>query len=107
MEAVPRTLQDYQTENGRFPFREWLEAYSGQKIFGVVLARLARVEKGLLGDCKAVGSGVYELRIDFGPGYRIYFGQDGPIVVLLCGGTKKTQDRDIQAAMEYWEDYSA
>ena len=69
-------------------------------------ARLARVRLGLLGDINSVGAGVFELRIDHGPGYRVYCGQDGPrIVVLLAGGTKKTQSRDIRLAQKFWKDY--
>ncbi len=69
-------------------------------------ARLARVRGGNLGDTKAVGAGVAELRIDYGPGYRIYFGQDGArIVVLLCGGDKRTQAADIKRAKSYWQEY--
>ena len=73
-----------------------------------VLARLARVRQGNLGDCKAVGEGVSELRVDFGPGYRVYFGQKGRIwVVLLCGGDKRTQECDIRLAKQYWQEYKA
>jgi putative addiction module killer protein len=59
-----------------------------------------------LGDCQSVGNGVFELRIDYGSGFRIYFGQIGmTIVILICGGDKNTQDRDIRQAKEYWTDY--
>ncbi len=71
-----------------------------------LLARLERVKLGLLGDCKPVGEGVLELRIDKGPGYRIYFAQDGAtLVLLLTGGDKATQKKDIAAAKTYWRDY--
>jgi hypothetical protein len=61
---------------------------------------------GNFGDCQSVGGGVEELRVDFGPGYRIYFGRDGPpIVILLCGRDKKTQARDIVTAKQYWKEY--
>ena len=67
---------------------------------------LARMEHGNLSNVKGVGEGVLECRIDFGPGYRIYFGRDGEkIIVLLTGGTKKRQQRDIDAAHAYWQDY--
>jgi putative addiction module killer protein len=63
---------------------------------------------GNLGDCKSVGGGVNEFRIDYGPGYRVYFGRQGrTVVVLLAGGTKKTQERDIKRAVEQWKDYKS
>jgi putative addiction module killer protein len=73
-----------------------------------VLARLARVRHGNLGDRKSVGEGVSELRVDYGPGYRVYLGQKGQtLVVLLCGGDKRTQDRDIRLAKQYWHEFKA
>jgi putative addiction module killer protein len=72
----------------------------------VLCARLNRVRLGNLGDCQSVGGGVHELRIDFGPGYRVYYGRQGLlVVVLLCGGTKRTQARDIVTAQAYWKEY--
>ncbi|MCC5652183.1 type II toxin-antitoxin system RelE/ParE family toxin [Nostoc sp. XA013] len=71
-----------------------------------IRARLDRVEDGNLGDCKSVGEGVFELKIDYGPGYRLYFGEEGiTIIILLCGGDKSTQKQDIDKAQEYWKDY--
>ena len=71
-----------------------------------LLARVGRIRRGNLGDCKPVGGGVSELRVDYGPGYRVYFGQQGQtLVVLLCGGDKRTQDRDIRQAKHYWRNY--
>ncbi len=68
--------------------------------------RLDRLEQGNFGDCKAVGDGVLELRMDFGPGYRVYFAEDGPdVVLLLLGGDKSTQDKDIETAKTYWREY--
>ncbi len=68
--------------------------------------RLNRIRLGNFGDCKSVGSGVSELRVPYGPGYRVYFGRKGnKVVILLYGGHKKTQSRDIALAQEYWEDY--
>jgi putative addiction module killer protein len=65
-----------------------------------------RLESGLYGDCEPVGEGVSELRMFFGPGYRVYFGEDGDdIVILLCGGDKSSQRRDIKAAKAYWKEY--
>ena len=95
----------YVAASGEEPFAEWfveLDAAASAKI-----ARgLARMEQGNLSNVKGVGEGVLECRIDFGPGYRIYFGRDGEkIIVLLTGGTKKRQQRDIDAAHAYWQDY--
>ena len=69
--------------------------------------RLNRVAQGNLGDCEPVGDGVYELKIDFGPGYRVYFGEDGDDVILLGGGAKNTQPSDIKKAKRRWSDYNA
>ncbi len=72
----------------------------------IVRARLNRIRLGNFGDCKSVGGGVEELRIDFGPGYRVYYGREGSlVVVLLCGGDKRTQARDILTAQKYWKEY--
>lgn len=89
-------------------FEQWLDDLDDKKAVATVLARLARVRQGNLGDCRSVGAGVSELRVDYGPGYRVYFGQDGrTLVVLLGGGDKRTQDRDIRLANRYWREYKA
>jgi putative addiction module killer protein len=73
---------------------------------GIIRARLNRIRLGNFGDCKSVGGGVEELRIDFGPGYRVYYGREGArVVVLLCGGDKKMQGRDILTAQRHWKEY--
>lgn len=88
------------------PFSKWLAALKDRQAAGVVRARLNRVRLGNFGDCRSVGGHVEELRVDFGPGYRIYFGRDGgSIVILLCGGDKRTQARDIATAKQYWKEY--
>jgi putative addiction module killer protein len=88
------------------PFSEWLASLKDGRAVGIVRARLNRIRLGNFGDSKPVGGGVDELRIDFGPGYRIYFGREGSsVVVLLCGGSKRTQARDIVAAQGYWKGY--
>jgi len=95
----------YVTTGSESPFAKWfaeLDATAGAKI----VRALARMEQGNLSNVKSVGEGVLEYRIDFGPGYRIYFGRDGEtIIILLTGGTKKRQPRDIEAAHAYWQDY--
>lgn len=86
------------------PFEEWYYSLKDSKTRQLILARLARLRAGNLGDWKSVGSGVFELRIDFGPGYRVYFGRSGKtIIVLLGGGDKKSQSTDIESAISLWE----
>ena len=106
MLITPKELLAYRTREGRTPFNEWLDELDDQNIVACVLARLARVRRGNLGDCKSVGEGVSELRVDYGAGYRVYFAQKGQtLVILLCGGDKRTQEKDIQRAKQYWHDY--
>lgn len=84
----------------------WLEALRDERAQGIIKARLARVRLGNMGHTRAVGGGVQELKIDYGPGYRVYFGQAGSeLVILLCGGDKKSQNEDIKTAKKFWEDY--
>ena len=98
-------IREYETKNARSPFAEWFERVDA-KAAAKVTAAIARLEAGNPGDVKLVGQGVSERRIDFGPGYRVYFGHDGEeLVILLIGGTKKRQQRDIERAKEYWADY--
>jgi putative addiction module killer protein len=95
----------YYVAGGRSPFEDWfakLESIARAK----VATALVRIEQGNLSNVKPVGEGVLEYKINFGPGYRVYFGRDSDVlVILLCGGTKKRQQRDIDAARNYWQDY--
>ena len=101
-----RELSEYLTESGHNPFLEWLHSLRDPQTRARIRIRLNRVRLGNLGDCKPVGEGVMELRMDFGPGYRVYLGQVGNIlVILLCGGDKRTQTRDIATAKQYWQSY--
>jgi len=101
-----RTLIIYEAPNGKSPFLDWLLALKDVKGRAVIRARLNRIELGNFGDCKSLGDGVFELKITFGPGYRVYFGKQGEIlVVLLCGGDKSTQSRDIARAKLLWKEY--
>jgi putative addiction module killer protein len=86
---------------GRQPFTEWLESLT-LAVRAVVEIRIDRIEDGNFGDVKPVGGGVSELRIDLGPGYRVYFGQVGNEVHLIGGGLKKTQSADIASAKRFW-----
>ena len=100
------TVRRYQTVEGRSPLTEWLEGLRDGVTRARIVARLDRLTEGLRGDWKSVGGGVSELRIDHGPGYRVYYGQDGDtLILLLCGGTKRTQAKDIERAHAYWKDY--
>ena len=92
---------------GAAPFTAWLAELKDLRAAGIIRARLNRIRLANFGDCRSVGEGVYELRIDFGPGYRVYFGREGSVVVvLLCAGVKRTQTRDIATAQRYWREYS-
>ena len=97
--------KQYVDANGKSPYEEWfldLHAPAAAR----VTAAIIRMEQGNFGNVKGVGEGVLEYRLDFGPGYRIYFGKDGDqIIILLGGGTKKRQQRDIQLAIARWQDY--
>jgi putative addiction module killer protein len=106
MDLAEKTVRLYLTESGVSPFEEWFDDLCDTRAQQRILARIARLRLGSLGDCKVIGDGVFELRIDYGPGYRLYFGQEGNrIVILLIGGTKSTQQRDINQAKKYWYDY--
>ena len=105
---LPHTMIEiryYVASSGDQPFAEWfadLDPIARAK----VARAIARMEQGNLSNVKSVGEGVLEYKIDFGPGYRVYFGRDGnTLVILLTGGTKKRQQRDIETAIEYWQDY--
>jgi putative addiction module killer protein len=99
-------LREYLTEDGQNPFRTWLEGLRDRQARAKIRVRLNRIRLGNFGDSKSVGSGVSELRIPHGPGYRVYFGRrENTVVILLHGGDKKSQSRDIALAKEYWRDY--
>ena len=99
-------ILEYLTENGLNPFRKWLEGLKDRQARAKVRVRLNRIRLGNFGDSKSVGNGVYELRIPYGPGYRVYFGRKGnKVIILLFGGDKKTQRKDIALAKKYWADY--
>lgn len=106
MNETPTELLEFVTQEGRNPFREWLEGLRDREARAKIRVRLNRIRLGNFGDCKSVGVGVNELRIPYGPGYRVYFGRkDNTIVILLYGGDKKTQSRDIALAQRYWQEY--
>lgn len=98
----------YETSRGKCPYNEWLKSLKDLQGKAKIRVRIDRLEMGNFGHCRNVGDGVYELKIDYGPGYRIYYGMIGrTCVLLLSGGTKRGQDSDIKRAKEYFADYKA
>lgn len=98
-------IRYYIGPRGLQPFSKWFADLDPMARAKVTRA-IARLEQGNDSNVKSVGEGVLEYRIDFGPGYRVYFGRDGEtLVILLTGGTKKRQPRDVDAAHAYWQDY--
>jgi putative addiction module killer protein len=105
-EAKPKTVVHYLDANGADPFDDWMERITDPKVFAKINVRLKRVADGNFGDHGSVGEGVSELREHQGAGHRVYYGQDGDTVVLLTGGEKKTQVRDIERAKRLWKEYN-
>ena len=101
-----KTLFVYRDQNGKEPFTIWLNKLKDAGFRRRILMRLRRLEQGNFGDSKHIKERLHELRLFFGPGYRIYFGKDDDaIIVLLTGGDKRSQDNDINTALQYWKDY--
>lgn len=99
------TVQEYLDAEGNSPYRDWLETLD-RSARARIQARVLRFELGNLGDYKSVGGGVLEARFSFGPGYRLYFGRTGPyLILLLLGGDKSTQGRDIREAQLCWAEF--
>ncbi len=96
----------YKNVKGFEPLVEWLDNLRDKRAQIRIRQRLKRLEFANFGDCEPVGGGVFELKFHFGPGYRVYFGRAGnSVVLLLCGGSKKNQSRDIKRAKNYWKEY--
>lgn len=103
---MPFEIRRYSGAAGDEPFTRWLSELRDRQARARILARLERFEVGNFGDVRAVRGGVSELRIDWGPGYRVYFGHEGAtVIVLLCGGDKRKQDSDIERAVQSWQEY--
>jgi putative addiction module killer protein len=99
-----KILLNYTTLTGKIPFLEWLHGLKDPMTRLRIRRRLDRLELGHFGDCKPVGEGVSELRLAFGSGYRIYFAEEGLMIILLCGGDKSSQIKDIKTAKLYWHE---
>jgi len=96
----------YQDSNGRKPYADWLGSLTDKQAKARIVVRVNRMAAGNFGDCKPLRDGVQELRIDVGPGYRVYLSRQGPVLVLLlCGGDKSDQSRDIERAIAYLKDW--
>jgi putative addiction module killer protein len=99
----PRRAVRYQTQNGQIPFDVWLKKLKDVVAKAKIITCIERAEKGLFKDWKKLDANVYEMRVNWGPGYRVYFAiHRDDIILLLLGGDKSTQDRDIEKAKNYW-----
>lgn len=106
MEPLERDVRILILSNGRAPFKEWFRSLRDNQTKARIQSRIDRLRLGGFGDYQSVGNGVFELRIHFGPGYRVYFGLYGTqVVLLLCGGDKSTQPHDIADAQHYWKEF--
>ena len=101
-----KMLRFYKTRNGNEPFKEWLDDLKDMIAVGQINTRVRRLTLGQPGDVEPVAKGVFEMKINHGPGYRVYFSEVGrEVVILLLGGDKGSQKRDIKKAESYWKDY--
>ena len=108
MEAKERAIRTYVTPQRTLPFEEWILRIKDKRSRARILQRIDRLMLGNFGDCHSVGGGVNELRIHYGPGFRVYFGLESPnIVILLYGGDKNSQTKDIPIAQAYWKEYKS
>ena len=106
MQEFPYEIDYFVTKDGRKPFKEWLAHLRDVQGRAKIRIRLDRVRLGNFGDSRTIGEGVHELRVDYGPGYRIYFGQEGArLILLMLGGDKSSQKKDIVRAKELWRDH--
>jgi putative addiction module killer protein len=101
-----RTVKIYKDVFGNEPFTLWIQSIKDKAVKARIQQRIRRIELGNFGDHKLLSQGVWELKLDFGPGYRVYYGEDNhKIVILICGGDKKLQQNDIEKAKQYWREY--
>lgn len=98
-----KEIKYYAGPNGKEPYTEWFNGIRDAKTKAIIAVKIDRMKLGNFGDCESIGEGLSELKIYYGPGYRVYFGQIGnTIIIILCGGDKSTQKKDIKLAHEYW-----
>jgi len=104
--AHKRTVKIFVDDKGQEPLMDWLHNLKDKTTRAKINQRIANLKEGLLGDCRHVEGGIWELRIHWGPGFRLYYAEiDLTIVLLLCGGTKRRQSKDIEKAKSYWQLY--
>ncbi len=104
--SYPFDVIVYATKSGKEPYTQWIKELKDISTATRIMKRVGRLSLGNMGDYKSLGGGIFELRLDFGSGYRVYFGRDGEkIIVLLCAGSKRTQAQDIKKARAYWAQY--
>ncbi|CNJ50940.1 addiction module killer protein [Yersinia mollaretii] len=107
---MPYTAKRYQEDSGKVPYTDWIKKLRKKDLRAAVKIdnRIDRAESGNFGDHKFERDGVWELRVDYGPGYRVYYAvENKEIILLLVGGNKATQDKDLDRAVAYWRDYQA
>lgn len=106
MPDMTNAINEYTDENGKSPYADWLGGLRDARAKAKVIMQVDKMELGLFGDSQPIGDGLSELRIHYGPGYRIYYGKEGrQVYLLLCGGDKSTQPKDIQQAKACWQDH--
>ena len=106
MESTLREVVYYETDDGRVPFKSWFNDLRDERARAKIRVRIRRASLGNFGHCRSLGDGVSELKVDYGPGYRVYFGVNGnEFIVLLLGGDKRTQEQDIKMAKKYWNEF--
>lgn len=106
MSEIVNTVSEYTDEHGHSPYSEWINNLRDPVTQARIAIQVARMRLGLFGDARPIGEGLSELRIHHGPGYRVYYGKQGKrIYLLLCGGDKSTQAKDIKRAKAYWKDH--
>jgi len=104
---MTKVIKHYIASNGKIPYENWFNNIKDNSNKKRIATRIERLALGNYGDYKNLGDGVYELRLFFGSGYRVYFAEvDNTIILLLCGGDKNSQTKDIKKAKEYWEEFN-
>jgi putative addiction module killer protein len=108
MRELTYIIKEYVTNTDVRPYSNWLDSIKDPKTRAIIISHVDRMELGAFGDFKALGEGIYEQRIHYGPGYRIYYAKHGrKVYILLCGGNKSSQKKDIKLAKLYWKNFKA